>query len=199
MRSRYPACEVRDCPKKPITFSRFCPKHAHRYYTSGHPEALALRDIDLARHRRAIAQALADLSTSPAVRAAYKEAALALEFRAGPLASKYERQWEAAMRRLRAARTTPGEFLQRVCEVLAIEADHFFPDLRSVQFALAREVVKLQPLNGERPSAQMLARGGELLHGTFALFAARLLPAAEVNRAEAQRRREAMESGWETT
>jgi hypothetical protein len=102
------------------------------------------------------------------------------------------------MQRLRDKRTKPREVLQRICEVLLIDQDGHFPDVRSCQFALARNVLKLRTMRGWQPGSPVLSFAGESLHETFAVFGLKLRKVIEDRRSEADERREAMRSGWPT-
>jgi hypothetical protein len=195
----YERCAAPGCKLPPVTWSRYCPTHSSRWQKSGHPLAYALRGVDLRRHRSDIAATLASLETAPAVIAAHAEAARVLDFRAPHGAPKAQLQWAQQMQRLRDKRTKPREVVQRVCEVLFIDQDAHFLDVRSCEFALARNVLKLRSMHGWQPGSPVLAFGGELLHEAFAVFALKLRKFVEDRRNETRERREAMRDGWPTT
>ena len=100
------------------------------------------------------------------------------------------------MRQLRAEQTVAREVLQAVCEVLFVEHDDHFHDLRSVQYALARQVCKLRGLHKWRPGTLMLGALGALLHDRFAVFALALRKRIEADADEARKRKDAMQHGW---
>ena len=71
-----------------------------------------------------------------------------------------------------------------------------FHDLRTVQYALARQVCKLRSLHKWRPNTLMLGALGALLHGRFAVFALALRKRIETDAEEARTRKDAMLNGW---
>ena len=192
----YGRCAVPGCTVVPVTWSRWCTRHTQRRQQHGHISALGLRDVDLRRHREAIRQTLADLSEAPAVVAAHHEADRLLHFHAPFGATRPTQEIEARMRQLRAEQTVPREVLQACCEVLFLDHDGHFHDLRSVQYALARQVCKLRTLRKWRPGTLMLGALGALLHDRFAVFALALRKRIEVDAEEARSRKDAMLNGW---
>lgn len=195
----YTQCAVPGCTDVPTSWSRWCPAHTQRRQRAGHPKALLPRDIDLQRHRKRIARTLADLALAPAVVAAHQEADRLLRFRAPDGAHKAVLAWQRHMTRLRDLRTSPEQFLQRVCEVFFLDQDGFFIDRQTCEFALARFVLRLRRLHGMPLGSPLLKVGGPMLHDTFAVFALKLRKAVDERFEEAARRAEVMRTGWETT
>lgn len=192
----YERCAIPGCNVVPTSFSRWCSKHTQRQQSTGHPELLGLRPVDLERHRPAIAQALADLASAPAVLAANAEAARLLNFKATHGAPKAALAWQAHTKRLRDWWTTPTEVVQRVCEVFYLDQDDYFPDRRVCEYALARMTLRLRKLWGMKMGSPVLAYGGERLHDSFALFAMKLRRQTDKRMEESRDRREAMRNGW---
>lgn len=192
----YDRCAVPGCTVVPVTWSRLCTQHTQRRQQHGHVLALGVRDIDLRRHRGAIRHALADLSEAPAVIAAHHEADRVLHFHAPHGASRASREIEDRMRQLRVEQTVPREVLQACCEVFFLDHEEHFRDLRSLQYALARQVCKLRSMGKWRPNTLMLGALGALLHDRFAVFALALRKRIETEADEARQRSDAMQHGW---
>lgn len=192
----YDHCAAPGCASRPMTWSRYCPKCTQRLQRYGHTAALSLRRVDLARHSERIAHALANLERAPAVIAAHTEAERLLNYRAPHGAPKGARELDSQMRRLRFAGTVPREVVQRACEVFFLDQDGTFYDLRSCQFALARQVLLIRKLGTYRAGSRLLAFMGELLHDRFAVFAVKLRKHTDDETEEARMRRDAMLHGW---
>src|SRR5688572_3913805 len=173
---RYAVCAEPGCGRPGHRgWSRWCSAHMSKAARYGAPRARPVRAAELAYHRPMIARALGRYWDSKAVQAALREANDLLDY-VPSHGFTVQARIRSQMGRLRAAGVEPGELLQRVSEVVALEyLDDRFRSLREANFALAREILKLRSMRTFRPDSTLLNWLGGLIRERLAAFCLALL------------------------
>lgn len=167
-------CSVTGC-RQPVSrypWSALCDKHSARQYRTGTTRLDSMRRGELAKYRERISFVLDKYGSSKAVDAAVMLADDFLQWKPrGDFTNHY--RLAAQMQRLKEGGCTAREFLQRVCEVWALQAfDQRFANERELLFALSRGVLYLRPQGTSRPAGPLLKLLGRELLADLGKFAA---------------------------
>lgn len=183
-------CAAKRCTSPTMRggWSRFCSRHAIRFFRYGHEEGQPVKDYDLKTYRARVASGLARYENTKAVQAALHLSNEILNYRATFGWTK-QLNLQSQMGRLRGAGVTPRDLLARVCEHYAlVEANpHRFRTSREEDHAISRAVLRLDKMGTWRPNAHLMNYLGGILReelGAFAIMFIRRLQADARQRQE---------------
>ena len=171
--------------------------HSHRWNRYGHALGSPISPIELATHRKAIRRFVDRYWASKGLQAALRVADDLLHFQPG-LSLSWQLSVADRMAVLRAAKVTREAVLLCVLEVAAL--DHWsnrFRTSRELQYAFAREVLKLVPTHGFKLTATVCRMFGDRINEGLGAFALVALARIEQDRLQEDEDRESLLRGFD--